>query len=214
MAPTEAHTGSDIMTASTIAPAMSRLHALAWRPGAEMHPGWWATLGLAAWRDSYAHPECRASIDRLIVARRDFPRAALPSRLDATQSALVSLEPRLEVLMIALGLLAHGRPDYLLARPYRTLLAAQVGERGCSQLLGLCRDRPVRGPDIAPDQFVHAMHDNGMRWWRMEAHTCAVTRLLSTVLPPASSSPPLPATPADNLRGSASDWLVKIGRFL
>ncbi|RXV65296.1 type III secretion system subunit [Burkholderia stabilis] len=202
------------MNTNTIAPAVSRLHALAWRPGAEMHSDWWATLGLAAWRDCYAYPACRASIDRLIVARRGFPRTSLSPRLDATQSALVALEPRLEALTIALGLLAHGRPDYLLARPYRTLLAAQVGERGCAQLLGLCRDRPVRGPDIAPDQFVQAVHHNGMSWWRTDTDTCVVAQLLSTVLPPASSSPPWPAAPADNLRGSASDWLVKIGRFL
>lgn len=205
------------MTPSAIAPAVSRLHALAWRPGADMHPGWWPALDLAAWRDSYAHPACRASIDRLIVARRGFPQAALPPRLDASQAALVALEPRLDTLMVALGLLAHGRPDYLLVQPYRTLLAAQLGEQGCTQLLALCRDRPVRGPDLAPDQFLDALRGNGMRWWRADAAACVAARLLSTVLPPAppsSSSPPWPAAPADNQRGRASDWLVRMGRLL
>jgi hypothetical protein len=199
-------------TPSAITPAVSRLHALAWRPGAEMHPGWWPALDLAAWRDGYAHPACRAPIDRLIVARRGFPRAALPPRLDASQAALVALEPRLDALMVALGLLAHGRPDYLLAQPYRTLLAAPLGEQGCAQLLALCRDRPVRGPDLAPDpSFVDALRSAGTRWWRADAAACVATRLLSTVLPP---SPPGPAAPADNLRERASDWLVRMGRLL
>ncbi|MGT0250527.1 type III secretion system domain-containing protein [Burkholderia pyrrocinia] len=202
------------MTAGAIAPAVSRLHALAWRPGADMHPGWWPALGLAAWRDGYAHPACRASIDRLIVARRGFPQAALPARLDASQSVLVALEPRLDALMVALGLLAHGRPDYLLAQPYRTLLTAQLSEQGCAQLLALCRDRPVRGPDLAPDQFVDVLRDAGVRWWRTDAAACVATRLLSSVLPPSPASPPWPAAPADNQRGRASDWLVRMGRLL
>jgi hypothetical protein len=202
------------MSAHAIAPAVSRLHALAWRPGAEMHAGWWAALGLAAWRDGYAHPACRASIDRLIVARRGFPQAALPARLDAPQAALVALEPRLDALMIALGLLARGRADYLLAQPYRGLLAARVGEQGCAQLLALCRDRPARGPDLAPEQLVEAMRDAGQRWWHADASACVAVRLLSTVLPPLPSASPWPAPPPDNLHGRASDWLVKIGRFL
>ncbi|KWC21387.1 type III secretion system subunit [Burkholderia ubonensis] len=202
------------MTPNAISPAVSRLHALAWRPGAEMHPGWWAALGLTAWRDSYAHPACRASIDRLIVARRGFPQRTLPPQLNASQSALVALEPRLDALMVALGLFAHGRPDYLLTQPYRTLLAAQLGEQGCVQLLALCRDRPVRGPDLSPDWLVDAVRGNGMRWWLTDAAECVATRLLSTVLPPSPSSPRWPTAPADNVRGRASDWLVKIGRFL
>ncbi|AJY40926.1 type III secretion system subunit [Burkholderia humptydooensis] len=202
------------MTIGAIAPAVSRLHALAWRPGANMHPDWWPALDLDAWREGYAYPACHASIDRLIVARRGFPRAALPARLDASQAALIALEPRLDMLVVALGLLAHGRPDYLLAQPYRTLLAAQLGEQGCAQLLALCRDRPVRGPDLAPDRLVDALRDAGARWWRTDAAVCLATRLLSTVLPPLPSSPPWPAAPIDNQQGRASDWLVRMGRLL
>ncbi|WP_080425816.1 type III secretion system domain-containing protein [Burkholderia ubonensis] len=204
------------MTANAIAPEVSRLHALAWRPGAEMHPDWWKRLDLGTWQNSYAHPACRASIDRLIIVRRDFPQTALPPRLDSRQSALLGLEPRLNALMIALGILAHGRPDYLITKPYRAPLAAHVGERGCSQLLTLCRDLPARGQDIAPDRLIDLARESGLHWWHKDADACIVTRLLTTVLPPPSptSSMPLPSAPPANLQGRASDWLLKIGRFL
>ncbi|KVV41098.1 type III secretion system subunit [Burkholderia ubonensis] len=202
------------MTVGAIVPGVSRLHALAWRPGANMHPDWWPALNLDAWQESYAYPACYASIDRLIVARRGFPRAALPARLDASQAALVALEPRLDTLMVALGLLAYGRPDYLLAQPYRTLLAAQLGEQGCAQLLALCRNRPVRGPDLAPDRLIDALRDAGTRWWSADAAVCITTRLLSTVLPPLPAALTWPAAPIDNQPSRASDWLVRMGRLL
>jgi hypothetical protein len=214
MAAAAPHAAHRRMNAPAITPAVSRLHALAWRPGAEMHPGWWAALDLADWQDRYAQPACRAPIDRLIVARRGFPQAALPARLDPIQTALVALEPRLDALLVALGLLAHGRPDYLVMQPYRAAFADRLGERGCAQLLALGHARPVRGPDLAPEQCVDALHASGARWWHAEAATCIATRLLCTALPPSSFASPIATAPADNLRDRASDWLLTIGRFL
>lgn len=178
------------MPSMPFTPALQRLHRLGWQPGATMHDGWWPHLGLAAWRESYRrHPACRAAIDRLIVARRGFPRAPLPARLDDRQSALLSVEPRIEALIVALGVIALDCADHLLVTRYRTHLAGRIGERGCAQLLALHRGWRSPARVASPERLVDAATAAGVRWWRRDAGACVVATLLATRLPPADDAP-------------------------
>ncbi|WP_186448657.1 type III secretion system domain-containing protein [Burkholderia sp. MSMB617WGS] len=178
------------MSSMPFTPALQRLHRLGWQPGATMHDGWWPHLGLAAWRESYRrHPACRAAIDRLIVARRGFPRAPLPARLDDRQSALLSVEPRIEALIVALGVIALDCADHLLVTRYRTHLAGRIGERGCAQLLALHRGWSSPARVASPERLVDAATAAGVRWWRRDAGACVVATLLATRLPPADDAP-------------------------
>ncbi|KVD74106.1 hypothetical protein WS62_06420 [Burkholderia sp. ABCPW 14] len=177
------------MSAAPLTPELQRLHRLGWQPGAAMHDGWWPHLGLAAWRDSYRrHPACRAAIDRLIVVRRGYPCAALPARLDERQSALLSVEPRIGALIVALGVIALDCADHLLVRQYRERLAARIGERGCAQLLALHRGWRSVARVAAPERIVDAATAAGVRWWRRDAASCVVATLLASRLPPVDAA--------------------------
>ncbi|AJX33885.1 type III secretion system domain-containing protein [Burkholderia oklahomensis] len=177
------------MSAAPLTPELQRLHRLGWQPGAAMHDGWWPHLGLAAWRDSYRrHPACRAAIDQLIVARRGYPRAALPARLDERQRALLSVEPRIGALIVALGVIALDCADHLLVRQYRERLAARIGERGCAQLLALHRGWRSAARVAAPERIVDAATAAGARWWRRDAASCVVATLLASRLPPVGDA--------------------------
>ncbi|KVE36805.1 type III secretion system domain-containing protein [Burkholderia sp. BDU5] len=177
------------MSAAPLTPELQRLHRLGWQPGAAMHDGWWPHLGLTAWRDSYRrHPACRAAIDRLIVVRRGYPRAALPARLDERQRALLSVEPRIGALIAALGVIALDCADHLLVRQYRERLAARIGERGCAQLLALHRGWRSAARVAAHERIVDAATDAGVRWWRRDAASCVVATLLASRLPPVDDA--------------------------
>lgn len=196
------------MMHSAIPNGIRRMHQLAWQPGAWMHAGWWTALELAPWQDSYRrYPACRSGIDRLIVARRGFPRAALPGALAPQQAALLALEPRLPQLITALGLLTLNCPDYLLMGPYRRALKSCLGERGGDQLLALHHDWRAGPAALTPDALAAAAFDAGSGWWRRDAGSCMAHAALAILLPPTGKLPG--AVP-----GPAADWLIKIGRFL
>jgi hypothetical protein len=183
-----------------------------------MHPDWWGHFDLAQWRASYTDfPACRAPIDRLINQRRGFPVASLPAQLDRQQTALLALNTRFAQLILALGMMALDCQDYLLMKPYRTVLARQFGLHGCDQLYGL---KPVwqgSGRDLlAPEQVPAAAFAAGARWFEREARACIVQTLLATQLPPPGDVKETDRAKdrAATTHASAAMWLLKIGRFL
>lgn len=196
------------MTLPRLSPGIQRLHQLGWQPGTWMHDSWWSTLDLVRWHDIYRrHPACRPSIDRLIVARRGFPAAALPGKLEPQQQALLELEQRFVPLTIALGVIALDCPDHLVMKPYRQALAVPLGEHGCDQLLALQHSWRGGSGIESTTTLVEAALDAGACWWARDMQHCLVGQLLATRLPPSSAlAHPVP--------GNAAHWLLKIARFL
>ncbi|HWX12127.1 MAG TPA: type III secretion system domain-containing protein [Trinickia sp.] len=196
------------MSAAPIDPALQRLHQLAWRPGAWMHETWWVRLDLEPWRRSYLNrPACRASLDRLIVARRSFPSRPLPGSLEADERLLVELEPRFPSLVTALGVIALACVDHLMLKPHREALAPHLGISACDQLLALHDGWDLHAIRLSPDVLAEAALSAGAHWWRRDANRSIAGRLLATLLPPdveASAAP----------YGSAVEWIVKLARFL
>jgi hypothetical protein len=196
------------MSASPIDPAVQRLHQLAWRPGAWMHEAWWARLDLVPWRRVYVNrPTCRASVDRLIVARRRFPSRPLPGSLDADERLLIELEPRFPSLVTALGVVALACADHLMLKPHREALAPRLGISACDQLLALHDDWDLHAIRLPPDMLVEAALSAGARWWRRDANRSIAGSVLASLLPPDVEAP---AAPYD----SAVKWIVKLARFL
>ncbi|WP_036665040.1 type III secretion system domain-containing protein [Paludibacterium yongneupense] len=169
------------------AAALLRAYQLAWRPGRWMHVEWWPWLKLAGWRDVYSrHPACRAEIDRLIIARRGFPRAPLPSALDASQQALLALEPRLPALLTALGLIGLDCRDYLLLGDYRRAVSSVLGPHGCGQLLILQSRWGAAAAEVEASALpAHALAC-GIAWLG-EGGGQLLWPLLSSLLPPSAA---------------------------
>lgn len=193
----------------SLCPAVQRLHALAWRPGAVMHRGWWGYLGLDAWRDDYRrHPGSRRALDALIVQRRGFPAAPLPAALSDEQRRLLALEPRLPVLLVALGAVAARAPELLLLGDYRRQLLAVLGDDGCDQLAALVPDG--KGPSLSrpPEQIVEWLRELGRLWLEQTLPGSTVWQALSICLPPPGA---LLATPPPGL---ALPMLFRLERLL
>jgi hypothetical protein len=198
------------MSDTRITPAIQLLHRLAWQPGALMHSAWWSHLGFGSLQDCYSrHAQCRAPIDRLIVSRRGYPVAALPTRLDARQTALLGIESRLPKLIIALGLIALDSADYLLVKSYREHLLFHLGQRGCEQLLAVHRGWHSRKRVSSPADVVSVALSVGVRWWQRDATSCITATLLTSKLPPPLRD--ISCTLPDNI---ALDKVLKIDRFL
>ena len=121
-----------------ISAAVKRLHQLAWQPGLWMLSSWWDSLGLAPWMTIYQnYPSSRQAIDRVIIARRQFPLQPLPSHLDDAAALLVVNEARLEQLISAMGLIFLGNRDVFYLGQTRRMLAAYLGHQMCDQLLAM-----------------------------------------------------------------------------
>ncbi|KWN63604.1 type III secretion system domain-containing protein [Burkholderia ubonensis] len=200
------------MNEAALTPELSRLHQIGWQPGAVMHDDWWSYLGLERWRDSYVrYSSCRAAVDQLIVHRRGYPTAALPARLNEQQAAMMALEPRLNELAIAAGLIVLDCPDYLVMKPYRDRLSSHLGERGCSQLLTLHSGWDAGRCIAKPADLIETALHASSHWWHRDSVSCVVAALLASRLPPPetvdSAKPALP-------RDSMPTRLIKIARFL
>lgn len=121
-----------------ISVAVKRLHQLAWQPGLWMQSSWWDSLGLASWMTMYQnYPSTRFAIDRIIIARRQFPQQSLPAYLDDTAAALLVNESRLEQLISVIGLIRHESRDVLCLGHTRRILVAYLGRQMCDQLLAM-----------------------------------------------------------------------------
>ncbi|QLL13462.1 type III secretion system domain-containing protein [Pseudomonas chlororaphis] len=194
---------------------VKRLHRLAWQPGAWLDTSWWSSLGLADWEALYArHVSCRPAIDAALVARRGYPDGPLPGSLNARQTALLALEPRLVTLTTALGLIALDCPEYLLLREHRQALSPRLGDRACEQLFALHRGWNAL-PAIENNASLNeTVLQAGTQWLTRQAGSCAVTHALLGLLPFATNSVSDSHGPKPSGTASAQDWLIKIGRFL
>lgn len=177
-----------------IAPEIARLHVLGWQPGASLSAAWWDKLGLAGWQDDY-HGAARRlrAIDRLIVSRRGFPAAPLPTSLPAEATQLLSLEARLPYLLPALGFYALAQPQLLRVRRVLRSLSDVIGERAVSQLAvltpkGRCDAALPSGRDAA--DFFMAL---GCAWMQRDRPTCPAWQGLSGKFLPPEADVPLPA---------------------
>ncbi|KQN46471.1 hypothetical protein ASE93_14475 [Serratia sp. Leaf50] len=193
---------------NTLSEPLKRLHQLAWQGGKWMDDGWWTSLSLAAWQNSYQqHPRIRPLLDRLIAARRRFPLSQLPAALTLEQQKLLQLTDRLPRLCTALGLLAISCPDYLMMGSYRRVLSETLGARGCDQLLALGAFTSPQPASLSPEDLVDHAQETGSAWLRTAADHCEVCNALQFLLTPGSCET-VPTL------GSPVPWLLRIGRFI
>lgn len=141
--------------ASAIPEVVTQLARLIWQPGRYMHARWWQALEMSAWQPVYRQrPATRASIDRELVARREWPNTA--SALGAVRTlsdaacAVLHLVPNLRRVALAHGVRAMGCPDYLLVGRYRRALAPWLDAWQCDRLLLTRRDWPT--PSVLPPE--------------------------------------------------------------
>ena len=116
-------------------PLEARLYALLWRPGATMHSQWWQALELDAWQPVYQ--TCARSqrwIEQAIAARRGVPAMAAPLTLTLLERRLLGVSEKLPVLLLALGLLRLGQPEYWMLKPYLETLKPHLDAVACPQL--------------------------------------------------------------------------------
>lgn len=131
-------------------------------PGKTMHPSWWQKLGLSAWQAPYLHtPSLARHIDMHICRRVDMPESiVLPALFSETQKLMFACAKRLPRLIVALGLLLLGCPDYLLRREYRQQLETVLDEMSINQLWMLWRGQ-LQEPGIAAEQLIEVAWDYG-----------------------------------------------------
>lgn len=192
-----------------ISAAVQRLHQLAWQPGKWMHERWWQHLDLAEWRDSYQrYPVCQHAIDRLIVANKGFPQHVLPGSLNEEETLIIMLESKLHRLMTAMGLVVLACQDYLLLGRYRRILAPQLGEHGCDQLLALYPNWNTEPASLSESELIDESTQIGVQWLSMQADNHIPSQALLTLLPPVEVPSSMPVLPP------ALPTLIKLARFL
>ncbi|QDQ25071.1 hypothetical protein FNU76_01170 [Chitinimonas arctica] len=172
-------------------PEVTRMHQLAWQPGAWMAEPWWEQLGLAAWREQYARmSSVRKALDELIIKRRGFPASALPAQVPDDARYLLSLEPRLPVLLTGMGLVLLGGKPYLMMGEYRRALTRILGGGGCDQLLMLWpRGAGASMVELAADDLpAHALAVGA--GWLQRLDLGPAGQALAVLLPPAMDAPP------------------------
>ncbi|TWG84967.1 type III secretion system (T3SS) protein LEE [Cupriavidus gilardii J11] len=196
-----------------LCPAVQRLHELAWRPGASMHAAWWDHLGLSAWKTDYdRHPGCRRALDALIVQRRGFPAAPLPAVLSDEQKRMLSLESRLPMLVVALGIVVARAPELLMLGSYRRQLLPVLGSDGCDQLAALIPEGRGAMAVEPPSPLVEWLRGLGSHWLEQTLPGSVIWQALSACLPPVSASAaggPVIAPP-----GLALPMLFRLDRLL
>ncbi|VVE85684.1 type III secretion system domain-containing protein [Pandoraea sputorum] len=169
-----------------MSPALQGLYTLWHRPGADMAPGWWDSVELAAWRQPYATQALvRPLIDTLIAARLSH-RGPVPPASE-TAAVLLGNAARARALCVALGLWALGSPDYLLLKPYREALSDALDAGTQRQLQTLL---PAGGgrATVAPDALPSLATELGAAWLA-EASDPAV-RLCRLRWPPSTQRAP------------------------
>lgn len=182
----------DLAGSAELCPIVHRVHALAWRPGAHLHDGWWRKLDLDGWQDDYrTHPGCRRALDALIVQRRAFPVAPLPAAMSESQARLIRLEPRLPALLVALGFYTLRAPELLLLGEYRRALAAVLGDPACEQLATLVPGGGGRVTAAAPDHFHLQLLELGCAWMQRDLGACPAWQALAICFPPSNPQPGL-----------------------
>ncbi|MFL9988957.1 type III secretion system domain-containing protein [Paraburkholderia sediminicola] len=194
-----------------------RLYEMLWYPGRTMHASWWRSLDMEVWQRVYAVSEfCRSQIDELIRKRASLCEYSVQAKQGDVALMLMSPGKRISSIVVALGILATGRSEYLLLTSYRRELGSHLSERNCDDLLAVSPAK-VRPIDDVPEASIVALCEQlGMRWIDRDMRDEAAWRGLRLQLPaPDKSRSELggrqePVIPQDNVLPS----LVRLGRLL
>ncbi|QLK63771.1 hypothetical protein GE278_23500 (plasmid) [Enterobacteriaceae bacterium Kacie_13] len=115
--------------------SLQSVHRLLWQPGQALHPSWWAYWGMEDLMKIY--PQLSLSgqrdIDGQIALHRCLPDWR-PGQLSERQAQLVQLQPKLPLLLTALGLVAMKCSGYVWLRRYRHELQQTFSEQQLSQI--------------------------------------------------------------------------------
>lgn len=151
---------SCLNSALEVDPDIVRLYTLVWRPAAWMHDAWWKTLALETWQSIYRlTPHCRPWIDQAIIKRRGFPEAAVSYSLTPLERKIFSISGKLPAVLLALGLLRLGQPEYWMLKPYLEAVQPYLDAIACAQLnlfsaMRMPPDFHVQMAWVEPDQVV------------------------------------------------------------
>ncbi|AKK24929.1 type III secretion system domain-containing protein [Pandoraea oxalativorans] len=184
-----------------MSPAVQGLYALWHRPGADMDPGWWDSVELAAWRRPYATQALlRPLLDTLIATRLRHAGPVPP--VSETAAVLLGNAARARTLCLALGLWALGSPDYLLLKPYREALSDALDAGTQRQLQALLPTGGGRAT-VAPQALPGVAADLGAAW--LGGATDPAVRVCRLRWPP--STHPAPARPVEPILVKLMRWL-------
>ncbi len=182
-----------------------RLHQLAWQPVRFAHPLWLVRMGLQS--KKYRYGDCHArdrAVNRCLIRLRGFPRQPLPAVLTDKQIAQMALEPRLDALCMALGLVSLRCTDYLRIRSYREALHPLLTDEHLCQLLGMgCPGG--RAAIFSPQQLPAVALQLGRGILHATTSAAITWQALSILLPPLPRALWLP---------SADLWLARLERLL
>ncbi|MCX8565926.1 MAG: Type III secretion system subunit [Glomeribacter sp. 1016415] len=199
-------------------PLEARLYALLWRPGAAMHRHWWPALALDAWEPVYETcARSRRWIEQAIAARRGVPKAstALP-KLTLLERRVLGLADKLPALLLALGLLRLGQPEYWMLKPYIEVLNPHLDAVACSQLAVFAAavtppGFKVQVSLVEPEQLIEHACPYGAAALTGVFAGSAVLRALEILLAPGSFDGEPLLEPAASY---GLDTLFRLARFL
>lgn len=182
-------------------PAVQYLYLLWNEPGQFMSQAWWEALGLTAWYDIYRHtPQVRPALNGII--RQHLDHVGPPPALSSVAHEFLSNEKRRLTLSIALGLWALRCADYLLLKPYRETLTAQLDDFTLNQLL-LLLPRQSSYRDLTPGLLPKVAQASGVAWLSHSTDPALyLCRLLNS---PVSWN--IPSTPPDAVLQRLMKWL-------
>ncbi|RQS44922.1 type III secretion system domain-containing protein [Burkholderia sp. Bp8986] len=200
-----------------IAKEVRQLYELLWYPGRTMHSSWWQLLDMGVWQDVYSRSKfCRSQIDSLIRTRALLREYSVPSVLGDIALMLMSRTTRIPSIVVAVGIMATGRREYLLLRSYRRELENYLSDRNCEELLA------VSWADVDPighvpeASIVAVCEQLGMCWIDRDMKSDAAWGGVRLQLQaPGHTSveleaPPVSMLPRENVIGS----LLRLGRLL
>ncbi|BBO59076.1 type III secretion system domain-containing protein [Mycoavidus sp. B2-EB] len=199
-------------------PLEARLNALLWRPGAAMHQHWWPALALETWQPVYETcARSRRWIEHAIAARRGVPKAsAAPPKLTLLERRVLGLTDKLPALLLALGLLRLGQPEYWMLKPYLEALNSHLDTVACSQLAVLATTVAPPGfkvqvPLVEPEQLIEHACPYGAAALTGVFAGSAVLQALEILLAPGSFDGEPLREPAASF---GLDALFRLARFL
>lgn len=184
-----------------MSPAVQALSILWHRPGADMDPGWWDKVELAAWREPYATQALLRPLVDTLIATRLCHSGPVPN-VSETAAVLLGDAARARVLCLALGLWALRSPDYLLLKPYREALSDALDAGTLRQLQALL---PTGGAHatVAPEALPSLATELGAAWLA-SADDPAVRACRLRWPPPIQ---PAPAQPVEPILLKLMRWL-------
>jgi len=183
-----------------------------------MHKRWWQVLALDAWQPIYETcARSRRWIEQAIAARRSLPELSV-TRLTLTlpERRLLGLSEKLPTLLLALGLLRLGQPEYWMLKPYLAALAPDLDTVACSQLAVFAAavappGFKVQVPLVEPEQLIEHARRYGAAVLSGALSGSIVLPALEILLAPGSFDGEPLLEPAATF---GLDTLFRLARFL